>query len=356
VELAFGAAEDSMGLVKCTSAILRAQSVRAGKQAGGLPRKVGVLGGGFGGLYTALKLEEIARNRGQPLPQVTLIDQGDKFVFKPLLYELLSREYNESEVAIPFKDLLSSSQCVRHTQASVTSISCDEEGPSAQLEGDGSISSMGFDHMIVALGSVVPDAGVPGAKEHAYAFNTLEDTKSVSNRLSELEGQKSVNIAVVGGGFAGTELAASIAKRMQGSARVELITPRDVLPAAAEKQREIGRNKLERLGVALVQGKVTQIDSDGFELTRGSGMEAERRPADLVLWTVGSKAALPESHGFRLGSDGRILVEPTLRARQCASTFALGDAASSSSPATAQASKALHFEGLTSGMSELDME
>lgn len=67
--------------------------------------RVCILGGGFGGLYTAVRLENLLWPDGRK-PQVTLIDQSERFVFKPLLYELLNGGASADEVAPPFSQLL----------------------------------------------------------------------------------------------------------------------------------------------------------------------------------------------------------------------------------------------------------
>lgn len=67
--------------------------------------RVCILGGGFGGLYTALRLDSLLWPHGSK-PQVTLIDRSERFVFKPLLYELLNGGATEDEVAPPFRQLL----------------------------------------------------------------------------------------------------------------------------------------------------------------------------------------------------------------------------------------------------------
>ncbi|KAL6588225.1 hypothetical protein OROMI_001203 [Orobanche minor] len=69
--------------------------------------RICILGGGFGGLYTALRLESLDWPDGKR-PQVVLVDQSEHFVFKPLLYELLSGEVDEWEIAPRFSELLSS--------------------------------------------------------------------------------------------------------------------------------------------------------------------------------------------------------------------------------------------------------
>ena len=67
--------------------------------------RICILGGGFGGLYTAVRLESLLWPQGSK-PQVTLIDQSERFVFKPLLYELLNGGASADEVAPFFTKLL----------------------------------------------------------------------------------------------------------------------------------------------------------------------------------------------------------------------------------------------------------
>ena len=71
----------------------------------GLGPRVCILGGGFGGLYTAVRLENLLWPDGRK-PQVTLVDQSERFVFKPLLYELVNGGASADEVAPPFTQLL----------------------------------------------------------------------------------------------------------------------------------------------------------------------------------------------------------------------------------------------------------
>ncbi len=76
----------------------------AGERLSVAPR-ICILGGGFGGLYTAVRLESLLWPQGSK-PQVTLIDQSERFVFKPLLYELLNGGASPEEVAPFFTKLL----------------------------------------------------------------------------------------------------------------------------------------------------------------------------------------------------------------------------------------------------------
>jgi demethylphylloquinone reductase len=68
-------------------------------------QRICILGGGFGGLYTAVRLEGLMWPQGTR-PIITLVDQNDRFLFKPLMYELLLRRASESEVTPTFESLL----------------------------------------------------------------------------------------------------------------------------------------------------------------------------------------------------------------------------------------------------------
>ncbi|BCX06677.1 MAG: hypothetical protein KatS3mg066_0536 [Fischerella sp.] len=82
--------------------------------------RICILGGGFGGLYTALRLSQLPWE-SLPKPEIVLVDQSDRFVFSPLLYELLTGELQTWEIAPPFEELLTDTG-VRFYQAAVSGI------------------------------------------------------------------------------------------------------------------------------------------------------------------------------------------------------------------------------------------
>ena len=106
--------------------------VAGGSSARAGPR-VCILGGGFGGLYTAVRLDQLLWPR-ETKPQVTLIDQSDRFVFKPLLYDLVSGAAQPFEVAPAFTQLLApyNINFVRGAVASVEAQETLKDGGSAQ--------------------------------------------------------------------------------------------------------------------------------------------------------------------------------------------------------------------------------
>ena len=93
------------------------------------PTRICILGGGFGGLYTALRLNELPWRKSEQ-PEITLVDSRDRFLFSPFLYELLTGELQTWEIAPPFEQLLQNTN-IRFCQQVVTAI--DIEAKEVQL-------------------------------------------------------------------------------------------------------------------------------------------------------------------------------------------------------------------------------
>lgn len=74
------------------------------------PARICILGGGFGGLYTALRLSQLPWEKSER-PEIVLVEQSDRFLFSPLLYELLTGELQTWEIAPPFEELFLTLVC-----------------------------------------------------------------------------------------------------------------------------------------------------------------------------------------------------------------------------------------------------
>lgn len=340
----------------------------------GSPR-VCILGGGFGGLYTAVKLESLIWPKGKK-PKVTLIDQGERFVFKPLLYELLNGTAQPWEVAPTFAQLLAPYP-IQFVQSKVAGVEPDQAlagggsatGGRVLLEGGAAVE---YDWLVVALGAESDPRGVPGVKELARPFVTLEDATFVKDRLADLEaaaaaggipaagaaagaegglnsGRRSPVVVVVGAGYAGVELCSVIGERLRGTGvGVRLVTPADdILMGSPEGQRDAARKALSGLGVTLMTGtKVDRLTAAGGGGGGGGGDEGrcvvhlegpaggEEMEADLVVWTAGSApvSKFGKSLPFPSNAAGAIETDPTLRVRMHARVFALGDVSGSEPP------------------------
>ncbi|WP_017710908.1 NAD(P)/FAD-dependent oxidoreductase [Prochlorothrix hollandica] len=287
------------------------------------PPRICILGGGFGGLYTALRLGQLAWD-GETPPEIVLIDQGDRFVFLPLLYELVTEELETWEIAPPFTELLQHTP-VRFVQGTVSAIDVAEQ---RVMLADG--QGFHWDRLVLALGSETPLGGVPGVADHALAFRTVQDVYQLKERLRLLEQshRDKIRVAIVGAGYSGIELACKLADRLGDRGRIRLIE-RDyqILSHSPEFNRESVRQSLQERGIWLdLETTVQSISADSIALDYRN--EVESIPVDLVLWTVGNQVVpVVQSLPLPRTPQGRLSIEPTLQVVGHPHIFALGDLA-----------------------------
>jgi NADH dehydrogenase len=173
-----------------------------------------VVGGGFGGLTTALTLA--AATDGPP---VLLIEPQERFLFLPLLYELLSGELRRWQIAPRYADLLAG-HGVAWLQERVVTINHAER----ELRTDGD-RTLNYSALVIATGGRANSFGVPGVSEHALAFRSLADVERLQElvRRLRLRLRPLQRLAVVGAGASGVELACKLADLLAGAAVIELV-------------------------------------------------------------------------------------------------------------------------------------
>ncbi|PSB58890.1 NAD(P)/FAD-dependent oxidoreductase [Chamaesiphon polymorphus] len=290
--------------------------------------RICILGGGFGGLYTALRLNQLAWEPGQK-PEITLIDRHSNFVFTPLLYELITGEMQGWEIAPPFAELLKGTD-IRFVQGAVKQI--DKQQKTVKLEDDAEIA---YDRLVLSLGCETPADSVPGVAEHAIAFRSLEDAYKLDTKLRLLEASSAerIRVAIVGAGYTGVEVACKLADRLKERGRIRLIQSRDtILPNALEFNRNAALKALEQRGIWVdLETNVSEITADTIGLIY-KGV-TDTIPVEVVMWTVGNQVS-PAIDRFGLPSNavGKITVTETLQVTEHPEIFALGDAAAVLAP------------------------
>ena len=334
--------------------------------------EITVLGGGFGGLYTALRLSSLDW-AGGPRPHVTLVDRSDRFCFSPMLYQLTTGTASAWEVAPRYEDLLAGTQ-IEFVRGEVSGIDEEESIVRIVAAPTGSNESaerlLPYDQCVLALGVCPQTEVVPGVTEHALTYQTVDDALELKRRLAEMRRAadgSALRISVVGGGYVGVELAANIARSLPaGEASISLIhRSGSLLPNAAEFSRNEAQRQLTDAGVdVMLDTAVSSVSPGALSLlpqrgppqqqvptAQGDSSAGSRRasaseyelPADLVVWTAGTRPAEVVSKlGLPFDASGRIDAEPTLRVSGRSNLYALGDAARVSArsgpvPPTAQA-------------------
>ena len=341
-------------------------------------KKVVVLGGGFGGLYCALKLDSLfaTNTRGddsgekkKPTMIVTLIDTNEKFLFKPLMYELLNSDMEETDVAPLYEELLENTT-VRFLQKEAMRV---EPEKVLKTKSGSKVSGTGgevivrdvetkeeervkYDYLVVSLGAKVDFESeknfVKGAREFAMPFNGLDDVKRMREKIERLKEDGAVEggertVAVVGAGYAGVELALCLARwfeREDGLKDVKIkLVAKDgnVLSSATVGGKNAARKALEKASnVEIVDGVVGAIERSSSEsssesskvnisFTKGDSSLQNIENVDMCCWTVGLSAKLPTSENdWPFEQDprtGKIVTDSTLKVAGYDRVFALGD-------------------------------
>ena len=290
--------------------------------------KVVILGGGFGGLAAARALYKSA--------EVTVVDRHNFQTFLPLLYQVSTAGLAADHVAYPIRGALRKTD-IKFRMGSPISI--DHKNQEVKLD---SSEVLKFDHLIVALGSVSADFGIPGVNEYALGMKTVHEALTIRAEimrrfedLCRFEDETKLSISVIGGGPTGVEMAGAIAELIRGPLKsdqanaaahiqVSLIEagPR-LLPPFAPSLSARTKKDLEKLGVkVLLNTAVKAIEHRKIILKDDSVLNSE-----ITIWAAGVKGSDAMAQ-LNLPTNGnRVAVEPTMQVKNYPNIWALGDIA-----------------------------
>ena len=310
--------------------------------------RVVVVGGGFGGLQTALGLKDDAFD-------VTLVDRRNFHLFQPLTYQVATGALSPAEVAYPLRTIFRRRGNVRVLMAEVSGFDLDARTVHLQsVAGEPTEASLPYDTLVVAGGSRYSYFGRDEWRKHAAEVKSLESALAVRGRLlrsferAEAEPDPrrreiELTFAVVGAGPTGVEMAGQIAELARQTLRREFrsIDPRTARILLIEADDRVlttfppslsakAERSLEKLGVTVLTGRtVVALDADAVTVRNGAG-ESERIEAGVVVWAAGVTAeGLAGRLAGRTGAEtdraGRVTVEQDLTLPGHPEVFALGD-------------------------------
>ena len=289
------------------------------------PRVV-ILGAGFGGLGAAKALAGKA--------DVTLVDRHNFQTFLPLLYQVSTAALAADHVVHPVRGALRKSG-VKFRMGSP--ISVDHKNKTVKLD---SSEVLEFDHLILALGSVTADFGVPGVAEHGLGMKSVHEALTiraeVMRRFEDLcrfEDNTRLSIAVVGGGPTGVEMAGALAELKRGPLKSDMAHAAEhmdiylieagprILPMFSEKLSDLATSDLRQLGVIVKTGTaVREIKSRQIVIKDG-----EPIPAEVSIWAAGVKGE-PTAAILNLPLAGtRIDTDENLEVNHYPNLWAIGD-------------------------------
>jgi demethylphylloquinone reductase len=312
-----------------------------------------IVGGGFVGLFTALYL----RQQNYPHP-IVLIEQRERFVFKPLLYELLTSEMHAEQICPSYAELLAG-RSVNFVQASVQQI--DLQQRRVRLTSGQSYS---YGKLVLALGSRTTYFNTPGAADHAFPFTSASEAIALRDHLQSClrqarqttdpeERLRLLTVAIVGAGPAGVELACTLADILPvwydaidgdyEQIRIVLVNRSgEILRGDINSRlRETAQHALQQRTLPvelLLDTAVSRIDRNGMDYQQSG--QPRSLSAATIAWTAGTEPhpllkAIPSPRNQR----GQFQVLPTLQLPDFPEVFVGGDlayVADSPQPATAQ--------------------
>ncbi|MBN9217290.1 MAG: NAD(P)/FAD-dependent oxidoreductase [Mesorhizobium sp.] len=309
-----------------------------------------VVGGGAGGLALVRRLRA---KLGREAFDVILIEQNHTHIWKPLLHEVAagSLDANLDEIGYRshgprwgYRFFYGSLESVdRAARQVVIAPILDEDG--SELIGRHCVR---YDYLVIAIGSVSNDFGTPGVKENClflenriqadrFRLKLLNHCLRVSRTMSAAPSSEAfVDIAIVGAGATGVELAAELYNSAsalkhyglevfdESRLRVSLIEagPR-ILPALPDAVAAAAHKELEILGVRVLPNTVVK-EATATGMRTGSGEEIR---SDISVWAAGVRGPdiLRHMDGLEVVPSGQLAVLPTLQTTYDERVFALGD-------------------------------
>lgn len=286
-----------------------------------------ILGGGFGGLYTAVYAQKYRALRGDRC-RITLVEPRSRFVFSPLLYELLSDEFAPWQV-IPSYDVILKETAVERRQDSARDIDLKHRQVTL-ASGD----TLHYDYLVVALGSQPRMPPIPGLREHAFNFRSFEDAQGIQQRLNAVRScgrnfnESPISVAIIGAGPSGVELACKIGDLLGDTGRIVLIERgSELLKPFTSAARRVAYKALNKRRVELLfECSAADIQADRIRIDTASG--DRWMDTDLVLWTAGAAPMdWPGTDPVPQNDRRQCRIRPTLQLPGHPEVLVLGDMA-----------------------------
>ncbi len=299
-----------------------------------------IVGGGYVGLYTALRLQRRLRE-GEA--QVTVVDPRSYMTYQPFLPEAAAGSIQPRHVVVPLRRVLHRAEVV---SGSVTAV--DPGRRVATVEPlEGPAYELGYDHLVLAAGSVSRTLPIPGLAERGTGFKTVEEAIALRNRViealdiaestsDEQVRRRSLTFVVVGGGYAGIEALAELEDMARYATRYyRRVAPGDLRWVLVEAADRI----MPEVGEAMARYTLDQLRARGIEVHLRTRLEScvgghvvlsdgTELDCDILVWTAGVKPdPVVAATGFPLDERGRIRTRADLRVEGYDDAWSAGDCA-----------------------------
>jgi NADH:ubiquinone reductase (H+-translocating) len=299
-----------------------------------------VVGGGYAGSYVARCLGKHG---------ATIVNPQNSMLFSALLPEAASGTLEPRHVVVPLRAMCPHAELVLGNARTL-----DFQRRRVQVESLEGLVNIGYEDLVLAVGSISRALPIPGLADHALGFKDLADAIQLRNHVlqrleaadvapNETHRQRELSFVFIGAGYAGVEALAELADLVRDAIRyypalrhapqrwVLVDAAPKILPEIPTRLGEYAARQLVKRGVEIhVDTTLESVDAGSATLSNG-----ERILTHTLVWTAGVKAS-PELARFGLPLDerGRVKVDETLRVEGHEHVWALGDAAAVPNTAT----------------------
>jgi NADH dehydrogenase len=318
------------------------------------PVRVVILGGGFGGVAAAQELERQIHKTDRPI-EVTLISQSNYLLFVPMLPSAAAASVELTHILSPLREIL------HHTRIRVETVQSIDLAAKTVTTTQVSTHReqvIPWDHLVIALGSVVNLERMPGVAQHGLPIKTIGDALQIRNRALEMlesaentesadDRRRMLTFVVAGGGYSGVEIAAELNDYIRqaeyesypiiqpGDVRVILLhSGQRILPEISESLATFAHRQLTQRGVEVRLGaRLASATADHVTLESGERIDTHT----LIVAIGASPNPVIQQLGVPL-ENGRLKVDETMRLAGNGSVWALGDCAAVPHPKTGKPS------------------
>lgn len=303
--------------------------------------KVVIVGGGFGGLKLARKLNNKAGF------DVLLIDKFNYHQFQPLFYQVATAGLDASNISFPLRKVFQRSRNVRIRLAALTKVIAAQNKIVTETE------EINYDVLVLATGADTNFFGNTQLEQHAFPMKSTVEALQIRYKLLQLfeeahtitdttEMQRLMNIVIVGGGPTGVEVSGALAEMKK------YVLPKDfpeldfakmniylleggpkTLGTMSDKSSADSKKYLGKLGVTVLTHTLVK-DYDGRDVLLQDGTSI---PARTVIWAAGIKGNIPAGFDPSLVAKGnRIRTDRYCKAEGFKNIYAIGDLAYMETP------------------------
>lgn len=274
-------------------------------------KRVLLLGAGHAQLAV---LEGLARQSRRPPCEWLLVSPGERFLYSGRMPGWVAGRFDYDECSFALAPL---AQAAGADFLQGRAVALDAAAQRVTLA-DG--RRVEYDLLSLDIGGTQDRDRLPGARENALFLRPMEGFAQLWRQTQDLASERALDVVVVGGGAAGTELALAVRHALEVPATVTLVADGGLLPGHAAGVQRRAALALQRRGIQLLPGRCTAIEP--WHVCLG----ALRVACDIPIVAVGSDApAWLAASGLALDADGFVCTGPTLQSTSHSMVFATGD-------------------------------